>query len=249
MSALIAMCGIWRFRKEGVFEPLALVVSAWMAASHMRHLSIYAVVWICLVPAMIQPAALGDVIQRCWRNRAGWLLVIWSSIGGLGVGYAIQNQFWKLQIPTDPSRTMAGAPIYPVGTIEYLRLHKFKGNLMVPFDVGAFISWHLYPDVKVSNDSRYEVAYPEGIVEEIVALYQGRLGWQATLQKYPPDAILVPRGVPLEGLLMDRDADQSGTEWKNIYQDAGYALFVDPIRFSSLPALDRSGEIITGKFP
>lgn len=269
LSALIASYGIWRSgiggsetgrgRAQRMFEPAVLLVSAWMAASHVRHLSIYAAAWICLVPSMIQATPLGAAMQRSWRNRAVWLVVIWTAIGVWGVSHAVHHEFWRLQIPTDPARARPGAPIYPVGAVEYLRSHDFTGNLMVPFTAGAFVSWQLAPAVKVSNDSRYEVAYPSGLIEEIAALYEGASGWQSTLEKYPTHAVLVPRGAPLEELLLNQTSQASGDaqpaeqfregRWRKVYQDAGYALFVDPVRFPTLPVRDRSDEIIRGEFP
>ncbi|MHB0960812.1 MAG: hypothetical protein ACYC0X_33015 [Pirellulaceae bacterium] len=248
-SIAVGAYGIWKRGLFPVFEPLVLAISAWLAGSHIRHLSIYAVVWVCLVPAIIQRTPLGDAMERFWRNFSVCLILVWSFCGLCGVGYAVQKEFWRLDLPTDPSLAPIGSPIYPVGAVEYLRCQRFQGNLMAPFDAGAFVSWHLYPAVKVSNDSRYEVAYPHGLVEEIHELYCAQGVWRETLRKYPTDAILVPRGVPLLVVLLGQSRNGVEGPWKCVYRDSGYILFVDSSRFGNLPTVDRSSQRIEGVFP
>lgn len=248
-SVLVGMYVIWRRGPWPIFEPLALLLTAWLAAWHLRHLSIYAVTWICLVPAMVETTELGSQIKKLWRTFPIPLIVLWSLLGILSVGYSIHKEFWRLEIPTAPSHAPPGAPVYPAGAVQYLKEKGFHGNLMVPFDVGAFVSWHLYPDVKVSNDSRYEVAYPHGLVEEIVTLYRAEPGWHATLDRYPPDAILVPRGCPLDlALEEDQKANRLGG-WKCVYRDSGYLLYMPESQCANFPMVDRSEEIIETYFP
>ena len=67
---------------------------------------------------------------------------------------------------------------------------------MVPFETGAFVSWKLYPAVKVSCDGRYEVAYPPAQVQELWDFYASQRDWQQILRRYPPDVVLVPRPNP-----------------------------------------------------
>jgi hypothetical protein len=53
---------------------------------------------------------------------------------------------------------------------DYLEESKFHGNLLTPFELGAFVSWKMYPDVHVSLDARFEVAYPHQVVADHVTL-------------------------------------------------------------------------------
>ena len=117
----------------------------------------------------------------------------------------MRNQFWQLRIPTTAEESKEGIPVYPAGAVSYLQDHKFSGNLMVPFDVGAYVSWKLYPEVKVSMDSRFEVVYPVPAVRENIRFYAAEEGWQQTLAKYQTDAILVPRWRQLEQVMGRND--------------------------------------------
>ena len=75
------------------------------------------------------------------------------ALGLLGLAVASSNRWWELKIPTSDYRE---ALVYPAGVAEYLAENQFAGNVIVPFNVGAYISWKLYPAVKVNIDSRYE---------------------------------------------------------------------------------------------
>ncbi|MDO8734605.1 MAG: hypothetical protein Q7K21_05560, partial [Elusimicrobiota bacterium] len=49
---------------------------------------------------------------------------------------------------------------YPVDAVEYLKKTNFSGNVFCEFDWGEYILFHLYPQVKISFDGRYDTVYP-----------------------------------------------------------------------------------------
>lgn len=49
----------------------------------------------------------------------------------------------------------------PVREADILALAGARGNLATPFAWGSYLSWRLYPDIKISMDGRYETTYPE----------------------------------------------------------------------------------------
>ncbi len=232
------------FRVPGLILVALPAVLAWQ---HMRHLSLYAVVWSCLVPGWLAETRAGRELELLSRKRARELAWFWLICGSLGLALAGTKRFWELRIPTRPVADNEGLPIYPAGAVAYLAEQSFAGNLMVPFGAGAFVSWKLYPAVKVSLDSRYEVPYPAGAVEESVAFYRAEPGWQATLARYPTDAVLVPT---TSELLPRLEASQ-GLEpaWKWIYRDDAYVVWVPEPAAARYPQLDRRGEPIVARFP
>src|SRR5262249_5369267 len=129
-----------------------LAATAAVAAMHRKLLPLFAIAWLCYVPPYVQTTR----AARWWRGfadrRRTFLLSAWSFVTCTCAVAVYHDQIWELQVPQ---------PLYPVGAVEYLGKEKFKGNLMVPFRIGAYVSWKLYPAVKVSVDSRYEVAYPD----------------------------------------------------------------------------------------
>ncbi len=226
-----------------------VIVPAVLAFQHARHLSIYAIVWICCAPAWVEQTAMGQKVIRLWHHRAHWVATFWLILGVLGLAEACRARFWEPQLPTSQIETPYAIPIYPAGAVDYLADNQFQGNLHTPFIVGAYVSWKLYPAVKVCTDGRYEVAYPPGQVEEMEAVYRAAPGWQATLNRYHPDAILIPWWSKIGKLLTDSDADTGNPKWQRVYQDDAFSIYVRRKLVGKLPIVDRKGEHIRGTFP
>lgn len=250
ISLMIAIYGIWCRGKESLFETFALLLTAYLAAKHYRHGSLYAVTWACFVPPMIQASPVGEAIENLFKRHRPRIAVAAIAIGLVAIGFAINVKFWKLQVPTDDTYAKGNDVIYPAGVVDYLRDQDFHGNLFVPFSTGAFVEWNLYPDVKVSLDSRYEVAYPPEALEENNEFYNASNNWQDTLAKYDTDAILVPQARRLAEELEKNDGEiPNSIGWKCIYRDKGHSLYVRTDRADTLPYLDRSNETVIGVFP
>ncbi len=95
----------------------------------------------------------------------------------------------------DDGRRADRRPDYLPGRGRCLPPHSkvSQGNLITPFVEGAYVSWELWPDVKVSLDSRFDVAYQDGLLEEQERFYRMEAGWQEFLWRYPTDAVLLRR--------------------------------------------------------
>lgn len=209
-----------------------VVVTALAALKSQRFLSFYAVAWFCYVPGYLTGTTIDWGARRLWCRRTPVLVAFWS-ITALVVGsLAWSLHPWQLLVPGQPAPELGTAMYYPVGGVEYLRRQQFAGNLMTPFEWGAYVSWHLYPRVKVSMDGRYEVAFPPTLSDELYAFYMAKEGWQAVLEKYPTDAILVPRRLPLARQLPGCPA------WRRCYRDRAFEIYVR--KNDSLPDVDAS---------
>jgi hypothetical protein len=228
---------------------LAVLATAYLAARHFRHLSLYAVVWMCYVPGYLHGTGIEQAIDKIGNRHKGFLLGFWSLVAVLAMVLATSNHFWQLQIPTVAGEVEAGVPIYPAGAVAYLAEQDFSGNVMVPFDAGGYVSWRLYPQVKVSLDSRYEAAYPPGAVEEHVQFYAGEGDWQTVLDRYETDAVLVPYWSPLGEMPEGGDGSSWPADWQRVYQDDGYSLFARTEVAATLTPVDRRGERIAARFP
>jgi hypothetical protein len=218
-----------------------LAVTAYLAARHTRHVSIYFVVWLCLVPSYVQQIGLGATLVEAWHRRRRWIAAGAALVAGFALVQAVESKPWRLVVPTTNADEQLGRPVYPVGAVEYLRNARFFGNLFTPFVPGGYCLFQLHPAVKVSLDGRYEVAYRHGILEENVDFYAARPGWRATLQKYPTDLVLVPHSSPIGTTLRDQAL------WRETYVDDVYILFARP--GLELPTVDRRGTPTTPAFP
>lgn len=223
---------------------LILAVTAYLAFQHVRHLSIYAVVFFCYAPGYIRGTEIGRMVRCAWRNHRAPIFAIALAWGAFGVVRSVQERFWQLEIPnvtTQPYRIG-----FPSGAVSYLADQRFVGNLITPFEAGAFVSWKLHPAVKVSIDSRYEVAYPREALAEHNVLYAGQQGWERSLRRYAADGVLTPRVSALDSLLASQAHSE---EWRRVYVDDGFSVFLRSQKYAELPVADRRGQEIRGRFP
>jgi hypothetical protein len=211
-----------------------VIATAVEATLHCKLMPLFAIAWISHVPAYIQPTPVGQWIASFTRRRFAFVLSVWLLVATIYLADSVRWQFWRLRVPQ--TTTFA----YPVGAVEYLREHGFAGNLMVPFRQGAYVSWKLYPAVKVSVDSRYEVAYSDEWVDRMFRFYAAEPGWRETLNAYSTDLVLIPRIARVA-----RVVPQSG--WPIVYEDSEFEIFARP--GLTLPFTDGTSQSFAGVFP
>jgi hypothetical protein len=128
---------------------LMVIATAVQATLHFKLMPLFAIAWISHVPAYLQQTPIGQWIINFTQRRYAFVLSVWLMVTVIYLTPAIRSQFWRMRVPQS-NTTFA----YPVGAVEYLAQQHFAGNLMVPFRQGAYVSWKLFPAVKVSIDSR-----------------------------------------------------------------------------------------------
>ena len=221
---------------------LLVLPCALEAMLHLRHLSIYALVWMCYVPAWLSATPLSAILAIFWQR---WMRPItWVGLALLVACWVtiIPRKPWQMQLPIAPEEMGEKKKIiYPSGAVTYLRQQHFHGNVMTAFSEGSYVCWNLYPAVKISLDGRYEVAYPPEVFAAIQQCYGGKPTWQQTLTQYPTDLVLVRTDAPLAELL-----DNLGT-WPKVYHDGVFALYTRP--GINLPIVDATGRIPSVPFP
>jgi hypothetical protein len=228
---LVAVYSVWSIGWRGASGILVLTATAVEAAIHRKLLPLFAIAWFCYVPGYLQESALGRWWTEFAQRRGRFLSTAWIALACVCVVAAIRQKPWALAVPQ---------PLYPVGPVQYLAKQNFAGNIMVPFRQGAYVSWKLYPAVKVSLDSRYEVAYPDAVVKQIFDFYEGRQGWLSTLRTFPTDAVLIPNGDRISRLMQE-------TDWHRVYTDQQFQIYARP--GSPLRVEDWGSVSFQGVFP
>jgi len=178
---------------------------------HIRVVPLYAVAWVAFVPAWVSATPAGPWIARLFRKREAVTAVCVIATMFFVVSLAATGA-WRLTVPGD---------IFPVGAVEYLREQGFHGNVMTPFEQGAYVSWRLFPAVKVSVDSRYDIAFPPAWVDESFRFYKAQPGWRETLAKYPTGLVLTLRTAAVARRMPDAG-------WKRVYADPWFELYARP---------------------
>ena len=124
---------------------------------------------------------------------------------------------WKIS-------NFSGIPIkdpsaYPIASVSLLRQSNVEGNLAVHFDWGDYAIWHLTPGIKVSLDTRREMAYSEQIYKVNVRYILGIGDWAALLDDYPTVMALVKSASPTDNLMKQQQ------DWVRIHQDEVSVLY------------------------
>ena len=86
---------------------------------------------------------------------------------------------------------------YPLRAVQRLQASQVSGRLIVYFDWGEYVIWHLGPRVQVSIDGRRETVYADEVRERNFRFIEAANGWESLLTEQSPDLALVPRGSPV----------------------------------------------------
>lgn len=191
---------------------LPLAATAVEATMHRKLLPVFAVLWLSYTPFYLQQTPAGRWILQFVQRRGCFAMAAWTALGCVAIIFGARQRPWQLRVPQ---------PIYPVGAVDYLTDQHFQGNAMVPFRLGAYVSWKLYPAVKVSLDGRYEEVYSNEVMRQIFDFYDARANWRSTLDAYPTDIVVAPRDSPICAKMRE-------TEWNPVYEDKEFILYARP---------------------
>jgi hypothetical protein len=196
------------------------LITAMLALAALRAhkvLPFFALAWLFYVPPAMARTPLGALLGRLWRRSLPAAAPALACLSGWFVAIIWSHQPWPVRIADRPEMGL----IQPVHAAEYLRRFGFRGNVMTFFRHGSYLSWRLYPDVRVSCDGRYEAAYRDGHAERNLATYlEHPETIRDQLTRLPQtDLILVDRRFPLAAEMPRLE------DWVRIYADAGFAIY------------------------
>jgi len=110
----------------------------------------------------------------------------------------------------------------PCRAVAFMKANGVTGNVFSPLWWGSYVSWELYPAVRVSMDGRNISLFPDRMVIENFDFYlepANAADLDAPL-RYPTDYLLVPTDSPV---LSRIEADG---RWRPAFRDGDAALFV-----------------------
>ena len=194
-------------------------VTGVMALSAVKLAPLFGIAWLCYGPPIMAGTRLRRDLEKQNREAPHRPLLCWLV---LLVIFAVPRgeRQWLARVPGQPLSTL-GVPPYPVGAVNYLAEQKVRGNVLAPFEFGAYVTWRLSPAVKIFFDSRYQEVYPEYLFAEESRFYTAGPGWREILSRYPIDVVIVPNATAAAGAMPD-----SG--WPLAYSDPEYRLYTRP---------------------
>ena len=113
-----------------------------------------------------------------------------------------------------------GEASYPHREVEFIKINDLKGNILVNFGYGSFVSYKLYPHNLIYMDGRYEEVYNEDMVPLLKKFYLVNDGWDEVLRKYPPDIMIIEKFYPVYKTLNEL------SEWSNVYETENFIVYV-----------------------
>jgi hypothetical protein len=191
-AVVVAMARLVR-QKDSRTQLLVLGVTLVLAAQHARHMPLFALAAIALVPPVLFPPREHEASEYFpWMAGVTAALIAMLQVGGL---YADGP---CTLLVSEPMPRFKNTIVFPVRSVAAAAELKLKGNLAVPFNWGEYAIWHL-PDCRCSMDGRYETVYPDSTVQLGEDFFAGRS--RKLLDDYPTDHVLAPAVSPVNDML------------------------------------------------
>ncbi len=233
ISLALAGYAVMRARPD-VHGAAIVLMTAAAGCSHVKMLPYYAIAWLAFVPAWLKQTPVSAEIVALVIGRKRISQVIWFAGTTAALAGLLMVRFWEPRVPG------TGESAFPVGAVNYLKQNSFRGNVMTRFNDGSYVIWKLYPQVKVSMDSRYDVAYPEWLCHENERGFEDAARWLAFAGRHGADAVIVNRGSPLESSIESHS-------WIRVYRDVGFGVYAR--RSLGLPVVDSPNLSLAGTLP
>jgi hypothetical protein len=230
------------------WEGGVLVLLAYMSYKHARHIPLFAISALALLPRYLAEAGsgLGEQTERLriafsqpgTRRVAAaglWVVALGCAVATLGLR---KGTFQSIEFARDE---------YPVEAMRFLRDSHVRGNLVPFFDWAQEAIWEL-PEMRVSFDGRLDTSYPRSVIDAHWDFYNGRPWNTAIIDLNRADAVMVPRR------LACIEAVGGRPDWRAVYVDPLAVVFVRrPERFPALAGLtspvQRGPEVVAGFEP
>ena len=104
---------------------------------------------------------------------------------------------------------------YPVHAIEWLRLNRNNGRLLVDFNLGSFALWRAYPKLQISLDGRYEEVYPNSTLQKVSLAFDCK----------SPEHDQVIKSLNPTDILVENSVDCFKAPYQLVYKDAKYSIY------------------------
>lgn len=185
-----------------------------LASLSVRHVPL-AALWTAPVITLLAAAA--------WTMPRPAFKLAWMIVGGcslvpivLTTNYIISNP--RLTVATDGAIL---GPTHPCTAVAFMKQNHLRGNLYTPLWWGGYVTWEMYPDIRVSMDGRNISLFSRSMVEENFQFYASdTLGRDLDAPfRYDTDMMLVPADRPV---LVQAGSDQ---RWREVFRDSQASVF------------------------
>jgi hypothetical protein len=191
-----------------------LVAMAYLSVRHTPLVAIWTAPVVALLAARVRAdGSRGPAFERLWLPFGGFALTTTL----LTVAFVALHP----RPAIEAGGTTLGAKD-PCRAVQFLAESRTSGNVYTPLSWGAYVSWELYPAVRVSMDGRNISLFPRDMVIENLVFYTATASEVdlAVPFRYDTDLLLVPASfAALDRLRMD-------ARWNELYGDRDAYVFV-----------------------
>jgi hypothetical protein len=231
LVAVTAACLAATRQKRDWTQIAILVLVAWQACSHLRHIA-----FLALLVGFWLPVHWHSALVRLRPDAQRKLPVVlpprWfrMSLGAVMLA-CIALQSFAL------SKRLADFPVlrsqYPVDALQYMVDHGLKGKAVVAFNWSQYAIAALGPDVQVQFDGRFDTCYPQDVIDMHFdwllgdkagprerSPASGPVNGARVLEHLQPDLVLLPRNYAVPVAVMKVAAAAENPQWSLLYSDS-----------------------------
>ena len=204
--------------------PVALQLAGWtlIGLYSVRNLPLSAIImapigaellvgWLQGSPAFGGLVRFSRGLEHVEKNLRGWLLAV------LGTGIAILLLGWGVIFDLTGKPYQFLPEKFPVAAVDWLQVNPPQGRTFNEFDWGGYLLYRLWPEQKIFMDGHTHI-YGDALSREYVSVVELDPGWEAILDKYQIEWVILRSGQPLASALA-----QAG--WQVIYDDDIAVIF------------------------
>jgi hypothetical protein len=108
---------------------------------------------------------------------------------------------------------------FPKTAVDWLQNNATAGNLFNSYNWGGYLTWRLFPQVRVYIDGRADV-YGDAFIFDYLSIYNAEPGWEDKLNAQDIQTVLVESNAPLAGAL------RQSPVWHVSFSDKLSTIFV-----------------------
>jgi hypothetical protein len=208
-----------------------------MAYLSVRHVPL-AAIWVSSVIALLG-SRIGPGLTELVTPRRFWFLLRGAALVPVCATCVI-----VLANPAPVVRADGAVlgPTHPCGAVQFLRQNGVVANVYTPLWWGAYVTWELYPAVRVSMDGRNISLYSREMVLENLKFYSdpaSAVDVDIPLH-YDTDILLIPSNSPVLSAFV------TNAQWRRVYADDDAALFARlGTRQTAIPSMRQNSALAT----
>ena len=200
-----------------IFWALSCVPLIAMAFVSVRHVPI-AAIWVGPVITLLASRALLAVGDSPGFRRTWFVL---RGVAVLPACLTFAVVFAQPVAAISAGGTVLGSR-HPCRAVAFLKANRLAGNVFNPLWWGSYITWELYPAVRVSMDGRNISLFPDRMVVENFDFYlkdAATVDVEAPL-RYDSSLLMIPADSPVLRRI------ETDSRWRRIFGDADAAVYV-----------------------